>query len=360
MRIFNFARAQAFATSFLLLAFSTLQPSLHAQITLTSADLPQAGMTYERATSPVSLDATTGAGPNSTWDFSDLGATVVDETAFFGMSSASVTIQFSFTSADHFTAFVLPEFDGLDLPVSGATVIWDYTSSAYTTVGIGISTEFIDLPVAYVDADETLPLPLTYGATLDDDSQLELDIPTQLYYGNVQNRVVEVDGWGSLILPGGTFDVLRVKTVITGSDSINIPAAELGFSIPKNQTIYAWYAPGEGTPVLSIVEIADIPLLASFKTGGPVSSIYEANSAPFSVVGPVPARDYVVLSGVQAGQVLQVLDAMGRFVRSSTVDANLGVQLGGLAKGAYFLKMNGSAARSIGSGQGAGVRILVD
>jgi hypothetical protein len=311
-------------------------------------------MTYDRSTGPVTTETVAATGPNSVWDFSSLTALTDVSSAYFGMDDASFTIQFSFNDADHFTEFMLPEIEGIDLPISGASVIWNYTNTAYSTDGMGIATEFIDLPVAYIDPDETLPLPLVFGASLDDDSQLALDVPTQFFYGSIQNRTVEVDGWGSLILPGGTFDVLRVKTVITGSDSINVPAIEIGFSIPKDQTIYAWYAANEDTPVLSILEIAGIPLQATFKDGAPVTAIAEAFVEPFSIVGPVPVRNRVRLRGVQSGQSLQVMDAMGRTLRTVTVDSQLSVSLEGLAKGTYFLQVSGDASPH------SSVRVLVD
>ncbi|MDG2425005.1 MAG: T9SS type A sorting domain-containing protein [Flavobacteriales bacterium] len=331
----------------------TIAPQFNAQISLNSADLPQGGMTYNRANANPSLEDFSITGANMAWDFGNLQSIGDTETAYHAMSDASFTIAFVFSNADHYTSFDLPEFEGFEIPISGATIISEYSSSAYSTVGIGISIESLDLPVAYNDADATLPLPLTFGASLNDDSELALDIPSQIYFASNLNRDVTVDGWGTLTLPGGTFEVLRVKTIISGTDSLNFPAQEIGFSIPDNRVIYAWYAAGEGLPVLSITEIADAPIIISFKEGSPTVGLAQMSNTPknLQVVGPIPARDFVQLSGVHAGQLIDVVDATGRLSAQLTVGSDGQVNISGMPSGTYVLSASdnasGSAARLV-------------
>ena len=98
--------------------------ALVAQPVLTSSDLPQGGQTYLRATAvpPLFSDGLEDSGAGLTWDYSDLISTGDQETEYFPMSEAGFTTQFIFSSADHFTAFELPDL-GLEtgIPISGAT-----------------------------------------------------------------------------------------------------------------------------------------------------------------------------------------------------------------------------------------------
>ena len=121
-----------------------------AQPIIGTGDLPQGGETYIRANAvpAVFSDIVEDGGVDLTWDFSDLIATGDLENEYFPMSAANITTQFVFSSADHFTAFELPEI-GLDnpLPISGATTYLQFGSSAYKVIGLGITTDIFDLPV---------------------------------------------------------------------------------------------------------------------------------------------------------------------------------------------------------------------
>jgi len=111
----------SFALAAVLLASAS---AVLAQPVLTSADLPQGGQTYLRATAvpPLLSDGLEESGAGLTWDYSDLISTGDQETEYFPMSEAGFTTQFIFSSANHFTAFELTDL-GLEtgLPISGAT-----------------------------------------------------------------------------------------------------------------------------------------------------------------------------------------------------------------------------------------------
>src|SRR5690606_32965204 len=63
-----------------------------------------------------------------------------------------------------------------------------------------------------------------------------------------RQRNTEVDGWGSVTTPYGTFDVLRVKHTITERDSLRfeIFGNQTWIPIPVPQSnIYEWITNGE-------------------------------------------------------------------------------------------------------------------
>jgi len=288
-----------------------------AQPTIGIGDLPQAGTLYLRANAapPLNVGDIDNAGADVTWNFSNLISLGDQETEYFPIEAASLTTQFVFSSADHFTAFELPDLGAeLPIPISGATVYREFGNSAYKTIGIGLTTDLFDLPVTYDDEEELLPLPFTYGATLEGSSAFTLDLEGIFFYATDQVMDIEVDAWGTLLLPGGVYDCLRVKRTFSALDTVNVAAAGVGFTIPREGTVYEWYAPGEGMPVLSIQSFIDIPSVWQFKPG-------ETNGV---ATGPGPAEWQVGPSPIQQGRRLCcpglsgcdiiVSDALGREV----------------------------------------------
>ena len=84
--------------------------------------------------------------------------------------------------------------------------------------GIYLKSDITNLPIedGVVDAitcnHVIYQLPLAYGATSASHSAYHVEIPNVGYYGFEQDRTNTVDGWGVITTPGGSFDVLRVKT----------------------------------------------------------------------------------------------------------------------------------------------------
>ena len=301
-----------------------------AQPVLTASDLPQGGQTYLRATAvpPLFSDGLEDSGAGLTWDFSDLASTGDQETEYFPMSEAGFTTQFIFSSADHFTAFELPDL-GLEtgIPISGATVYQEFGGSAYKTIGLGITTDFIDLPVIYEDEEELLPLPLTFGATLEGSSAFEVELPELLYYSTSQTAEIEVDAWGTLLLPSGSYECLRVKRSFVAQDSVNVPAADLGFSLPREGTVYEWYAAGEGMPVLSVQVLVGVPGIWQFKpeAAGPSGLSEPTVFAVQATPNPAAVGTRIALQhGVNAPVSVRVHDAAGRLVFSGILETNNG------------------------------------
>ncbi len=286
-----------------------------AQPTINVSDLPQGGTVYLRANGlpPLNADDINLNGADVTWNFSDLLFQGDAQTEYFPMSAASLTTQFVFSSADHFTAFEIPDLGAdLPIPISGATVYREYGNNAYRTIGIGITTDLFDLPVNFQDEEELLPLPLTYGATLDASSAFALDLEGLFYYATDQVMDIEVDAWGMLLLPGGEYNCLRVKRNFSALDTVGVAAADIGFTIPREGTVFEWYAPGEGMPVLSVQTFVDIPAIWQFKFSE-TDGIESATGPADWKLGPCPVQEGQRLRcpGLSGCEVL-VTDMMGR------------------------------------------------
>lgn len=328
---------------------------LLSQPTIGTADLPQGGTVYLRANAlpPFNGGDIELAGEDVLWDFSELSAEGDVETEYFPMSDASLTTQFIFSDADHFTAFDLPDFgEEFALPISGATVYREFGGDAYSTIGLGLTTDLFDLPVSYEDEEELLPLPMTYGAFIAGSSAFAIDLEGIVYYASEQITDIEVDAWGTLMLPSGEFECLRVKRTFAALDSVNLAAAEIGFSIPREGTVYEWYAPGEGMPVLSVQTFVDIPAVWQFKPSE--TDHVNALHAPIDwKLGPSPlqAGDRLGCPGL-AGRELRVTDVVGRTLfegQPDGIDAATGLSTAGWNAGTVLVTdvLTGRSARVV-------------
>ena len=243
----------------------------------------------------------------------------------------------------------MPEI-GLDnpLPISGATTYLQFGNSAYKVIGLGITTDIFDLPVIYEDDEELLPLPFVYGASLEGSSAFEVDLPDLLHYSTVQTSDIAVDAWGTLLLPGGSYECLRVKRAFSAMDSINVPAAEVGFSLPREGVVYEWYAPGEGMPILSIQSVIGIPAVWQFKPG----------NDPASVSGPIPTHSMAYPNPIRTGEDILincagkgrvsviVFNGSGQAILDTeidVVDGVLRIPSTGWSQGAYTASVDGKA-----------------
>jgi len=339
-------------TCAVLFAFNASEAA--AQPTLTSADLPQGGQTYVRTTAvpPLFPEGLETSGDNLTWDFSDLVGTTDTETEYFPISAASLTTQFIFSSADHFTAFELPEL-GFEnpLPFSGATTYHEF-GSTYRIIGLGITTDIFDLPVIYDDEEELLPLPLTYGATLEGSSAFSIDLPELLFYETEQDISVEVDAWGTLLLPGASFECLRVRRDFAALDSVNVAAAGIGLSVPREGTVYEWYAAGEGMPVLSVQVLADLPAIWQFKPSESTPNGVTEKTASELGIHPnpcAPQATVIFSADVHGTHDVTVHDTEGKKVLSTRLefaDGRAAMDTGAWTKGLYIATLdNGQQVR---------------
>ena len=202
----------------LLAIFSALFFSASAQVTVTAATFPGAGDTLDYAldSDPGGLTIATPPGGNQTWNLSDLQA---DETSRVIYLPASAGVH----SMDYPNAELVVIGDNRE-------TYYDKTNTQFTRLGyagadassFGLEVvarfspalverksplQFFDITVQTVDlslplATDQIPDSLLTGIVITPDS-VRVRINT--------NRLDVVDGWGKCQIPGGNYDVLRVK-----------------------------------------------------------------------------------------------------------------------------------------------------
>ncbi len=216
----------------LLAVFSVLCFGASSQITITSATFPVAGDTLYVAfdNAPLgSINPATPPGGNQLWDFSALQFSQIDEVVY---RAASAGMNAS-------------DFPGADLVLFGQADSETYFNSTNTQFEImGYSGADpagfgLDVTVGFVPALKDRYSPMNFFDINSQASDLNLSFPTNqppfdTIFANfpvdidslrvqvTTNRQDVVDGWGTCIIPGGQYAVLRNKRtdyITTGIDA---------------------------------------------------------------------------------------------------------------------------------------------
>lgn len=242
-----------------------------AQITITSGDFQSGGDTAMVSVSDSFDFDYEATGDDYTWDFTTVNRTAQRIDTFFAVTSASVTYQVVFNNA-----FFDPDYkseyyrslsggslpsppEGLGISFDNPVAFTKIESGFVENVGIGVEMSGVEVPVKAESRDRMYELPLNNGDSWVSNSFLEIDL-NPAYDGTFkryQSRSSEVDGYGEISTPFGTFEVIRVKSVLDYTDSINVT---LGGGIPvvmelptPDEVHYTWLAKEQKIPVFNVV-----------------------------------------------------------------------------------------------------------
>lgn len=237
----------------------------YPQISLSQADFPSAGdeiMVSNDLFLPAgqSLETT---GPDAFWDYSELQIFSQDTLVFTNTFGVDPILGLVFTDiffnpnrsnvVQLFGDFALiPGFEIQDIST------YNYKSaSAFVQKGLGFSFAGIPLPVIFSDFDTLYRFPVSFGDLDSSTGGWNVSIPAVGSYSSLSKRVNTVDGWGTLSTPYGTFEALRMRTVIEYSDSIYIDSLQFGFAFPRTTIEYKWFGDNQDIPLLQINAIPD-------------------------------------------------------------------------------------------------------
>ncbi|MCK9450964.1 MAG: T9SS type A sorting domain-containing protein [Bacteroidales bacterium] len=223
------------------------------QITVTSSDMPVPGDTL-RSSIAFNMDEFdfTRTGPDYNWNFTTLIPIEQRVDTFISVTDTPVSFwPFFLTSANLATSFnpagLLP-----GLPSTEAYRFLKNSTTSYTDAGYGIIFDGTPLPLKFAQADEIYRFPMTYGQSWNGEAGLEIGLPDLGYLMIERSRENEIDGWGTLTTPFGTFEVLRYRSVVDEYDSVFIQADSIGLGIQRNYTEYHWLAKENGIPLLQV------------------------------------------------------------------------------------------------------------
>lgn len=243
--------------------FASMQAVAQTQITLTRADFPKPtansplpdSVLYTTANG-TNTTAETIDGPSQSWSEAGLVGTTAYQS--FVPVSATGIFQLAFLGSD----YAQPLLAGASVAgqiASDAYEYYDYSSNKLQIRGFGANVTLpgtsipLPLPAIYTSPDVIYTFPIAFGNADSSTSSFNLTIPLGAVNFNVtrnQKRVNNVDAWGSISTPAGTFDVLRVVSTINRIDSIK--TSFISFGTPTNPVEYKWLAAGKKIPVLQI------------------------------------------------------------------------------------------------------------
>jgi len=317
-----------------------------APVVLTQDDFPAPDNNYliETVTPPVTFDPyDTGADHN--WDFSDLEAGGEDTSVWVEDSDTDPIYFFLWLSSD-IAESSGAAFDAELFSIEDVYNFYQLDDDIFAFSGFGGKYADIPLPIAFDEPETIVEFPAEFGQETGSVSGFDIEIPGYGGWSEVRTRENEIDGWGSITTPAGTFDVLRIRSEIFIQDVITYDIFEI--PIEYTTTEYRWMAPGEGIPVLQITmqEILGINSVTSvsYKTGE-LTAIEnpEGNPAQMHIINP--ARDVLHASLVistPGEYTFSICDLQGKQLFSSIETLNTGIyfweqQIGELATGYYVV-----------------------
>jgi hypothetical protein len=242
-----------------------------SQITLSESDFPSAGDTirYSFTSNPVTDYSVSG--PGITWDFSALVPDSQNVRNYKSMNDASFNVILTFGPfaptkyrASYFNENRDLPLDQLSqfLPVA-ISEINGYTKSiadSITALGYSINVDGQTVPFQSDTIETKYKFPLNFASIYSSRGYTSVDFNpiADFKFKQYRNRNSQVDGYGTLITPFGTFQVLRIKHVIEETDSVYQTFFGTGFWIgipPTITTEYEWFGNGKKDALLKIVEV---------------------------------------------------------------------------------------------------------
>ena len=331
----------------LLTFFAFASAEAQTQITITSSDMPVSGDTirYSNADPTTNIDLSQ-TGPNFTWDFSSL--TSINQGVYEYKSASSTPYAFFF-----FGNFGLKVSDSLgvaNFTLEDIYQFYDTQTGSFEATGSGIRFQGLPIPANYSDPDEIYTFPLEYGDIDSSTFKVSFQLGTFIQYQQEGDRVNEVDGWGEITTPFGTFDCIRVRSRIEELDSVLISG--VGTQFPVTRVEYRWLANGIHIPIL---EVLGTELLGNFT---PTQIRYRDNVPP--VIDPIgisdvetarqisvfpnPASQHINIIGENIqGKEFELVDIAGRKMTSFSPNRQVyQIDISFLSPGIYYLRSSDS------------------
>lgn len=337
----------------------------NAQITIDNTDMPNSGDSILVSLAAGTIADLSDTDTAFTWDFSSLTPVLQRWEKFDSPLTFPSPYNFLFSPLS--CSYGKDNYQITTLPIPGISfeAAYDFlkeSSSSYRQVGAGYVINGTPLPFLYTASDYIFSFPLDYGDNDSCDYKYGLPIPSIGYYGQSGHRQSYVDGWGTLITPYGTYNVIRQLSVVTAVDTLYIDALSFGTNIPRPTVYqYKWLANGMKVPVLEIdaTDIAGTPVVTNvqyidtIQPGVPQVGIAENTNTELNVY-PNPFSDQTVFEFTDAkADKLFVTDITGKIVAVETINGatKYTFQRNELSSGMYFYRVISREQQLIAKGK---------
>lgn len=351
---------QSFIQFFLFLFYFNFS---FGQISLQETDFanPNDTVRYSQAMDQ-GIDFST-TGPNNSWNFSSLTSTgqYVKNFNPIGFGSILVQATFGFFASQNYQASYFTQNNDLPidllsgfLPVaiSDLNAYTHSSSSKISSIGYSLSVNSQAVPFKSDTIETRYSLPLDYNDSYNSRGYTLVDFNPVADFKFKQHRQRSslVDGWGTLILPNGTYNVLRLKHLINEIDSIFVSVIPgfPGFWIgtPPIQTVeYEWIGESKKDVLLKIVtsitngseQIQSIDYQDSYLVG-----LQDNQSTSNFSVSPNPVSDILTVTSSTLVRNYQLSDITGKLLlQKNLINAsNFEIDISDLPLGTYFISLN--------------------
>lgn len=323
-------------------AASLFMLAAQAQVTLTSA---VHGPSITDVTSYYNVD-TNGifpgaAGNNQTWNFSSIITTGTPSTTSY-VSVASTPYASQFTSSS--------------FAVQASTSYNYFQSNSSGLYITGLANSTYTLP--YTNSAQILSFPMSFGNVVTDtyNGTYTINPLTTWEYGV---STINADGQGTLNLPSGSYNTLRLKRTRVQTDSI------VAFSLTTLATTiieeYQWYTANKKYPIFGITTTTFVSQSSALTVkivylDASVASVNELELFGQLQIFPNPSSGPITITGdlpQQSELMLQVLDMNGRVCFTQNIgDQPAGafrydLPEGTLSQGVYQLSLSSGEGRSV-------------
>ncbi|GAB4455047.1 MAG: hypothetical protein OHK0036_18710 [Bacteroidia bacterium] len=331
--------------------------SIQAQITITNASLPNIGDTVRYSIANInSVGDYTSTGTNYVWHFDTLKVIGQDRRDFTNNTPYPF-----FSGPGKFGEKIADTIVSQNIPGFGSVSITDFYQfyrnlpTVFEVEGAGVKINSMPVPSFYLDSDELYLLPLYYGKR--DSTTFKFSTATStaipIVYKKSGYRITEVDGWGTITTPYGTFNCLRVVTTQYSKDTIifNSTFGSIPFGFNNYQRSYQWLSNTEKIPILEVSGNINnmgnfIPNMVRFRDNYRVVSVNEISEKSEHLnVYPNPASNVIKIPNIfrNSSVQIQIYNALGQLVFSlneqNDFSDNIEIDISHLPNGRYFGKV---------------------
>ncbi|HMU68647.1 MAG TPA: hypothetical protein PKC38_01495, partial [Chitinophagales bacterium] len=188
-------------------------------ITIVSSDLPDEGESFlvTNASPLIAFDGT-DTGPDHNWNFSTLVPVTQDTTNWIDENDTNPIYFFLwFTSdiAEQSVSNIVNDF----ITITDVYNFYQLDNSTFAFAGFAGTIAGIPFPIGYDDNEVILNFPADYGQISNSNTGFNISIPDIGGWNESRDRSNEIDGWGQVTTPAGTYDALRLHSVINIIDT---------------------------------------------------------------------------------------------------------------------------------------------
>ncbi len=331
-----------------LLSLSTV----FAQISLNRSDFAHPGDTYKLNVLGQTLGINYNqTGQNFVWNYSNLNSLIVRNDTFYSPWQTPPVYWLFFNGFNTTMAQKMPNPPFSVSPFLSISDVYNFyyvNNARYELTGFGALINNIPTPIKHDTADIIYRFPLNYGNKDTSFSTFDVNIPGIGYWKNNQRRYNHVDGWGTLIIPNDTFQVLRIKSQIFNSDSVRLDTLG-GFSgrFPRpKQTEYKFLTQNGGIPVLQIltqtnqIGMENVVSVEYLKIDSPTHKLSPHLNSNSLIIYPQPAHSTVWIKSTEPFAFyyhLQLYDMNGNLIFQDKLHSQATYELKNIPTGLYTI-----------------------